>query len=290
MIYAILHNQQPLFTILDEPSVEPISDLKLSSLSPRLIESAQHYDLLSQPVYFSPLLRNNSAPAREELSFLPDHTIAILEAMLCLTGHFFTFEGPQVLCTRCYEPVTCLLDNGNENDAPVAHETTDIAEACRLTAVIYTRALVEGIPFDHQGHVQHADALFRTISGIETDLIEKIPFVILWLMLVSSPAIAAVQPNPSLFATIISKIGRVTGFKSSSTTRKLLSNFLWMQKRLRGEAWPFAADYKDRAALKIMIDRRNAQREAFQTRQVRAESLGEWEWELRLVRLLIAES
>lgn len=268
---AVTSNWQPFLSSLDEPGVQSAPDLMYDTINPKLISTARLWNPSCNFVLFTPLLRFQGS-SKALLPFLSRHMADTLEATLCLTEHFFSSEGPRVLCSLCLESVTATLAEADSNIPQPPSTTTSLEYACQLATVIYTRAIVDSIAFKNSINLEYGKALRQALHGISSDMTARLPFLVLWLMLVSVATTSV--PAAGRYSN---RILRTTAYTAFNNMRKVLSNFIWIQKRLRGEPWPFDADYKQKKALMLMITRRRMERAALRVQQ---SAMGSWKnWE-----------
>lgn len=278
--YAVLHDCDALYTILDEPDMVPVPEEASSSLLER-IQVERFWKLNSHFSRFSPLLRSEyPLPVGPVFS---EQTVQLLRSMQGLTAQYFLYQKKYSSCTAWRDFIDPREAHTTSVDHACMTQEDRIASILHRTASIYSRSLTQRLRFSHPSNLQDASTVTHLIRHIHLDsLIDTAPFLVLWVLLILAAAGLDFRSKAFMYRSMM-QIARVTSYAGFEGARKVMSNFLWIQKWLRREGWA------SRGAMERDSERREVQRRSLAEQRRRVGEVEMWEKNFPILRAVIDE-
>lgn len=125
---------------------------------------------------------------------------------------------------------TELMTMTSESDpADDSYRGDYIYECCRVTAIIYVRSILHGIPFSQSYPKLGLQKLDRAIKQVSLTGWNRCPGVLLWVLLVQLPA-RRFQDDKSYYMGMLQRLGATTGFAAWDDLIKSIDRFIQIQQ------------------------------------------------------------
>jgi hypothetical protein len=125
---------------------------------------------------------------------------------------------------------TELMSMTSESDsADDSYRGDYIYECCRLTAIIYVRSILHGIPFSQSYPKLGLQKLDRAIKQVSVNGWNRCPGVLLWVLLVQLPA-RRFQDDQSYYLGMLQRLGAAVGFVAWDDLIKSIECFIRVQQ------------------------------------------------------------
>ncbi|MCJ1470678.1 hypothetical protein MMC07_009325 [Pseudocyphellaria aurata] len=212
---------------------------ELALLSQKDLRGKDHSELeddSARDILDSPLSCRESDSEEPKYGDLPKETVAILNAMLELTG-IFGQSGPRANLSE---------SQGGTRWASIyrrlelsALPQDQVYEACRFAAMIYLRALYHNVPFGSPANSELVHNLRTSLENTVADRWHGVPGVCVWALLIGT---AADRTNTTdvFLAGHLSTIC-LSLVQMGHDVAELLKHFLWLEKAVEEKASRFSA-------------------------------------------------